>query len=104
VLALLSTVAVAQGQAANGAALYGRHCKSCHGVRGTPSKAMRGVFRSLPDFADAKFFERRSQDSLAAVILIGKAPNMPAFKSKLNGAEAAAVAQLLRTFATAPKD
>ena len=104
VVAMLGLPAAARGQAPNASALYAKHCKACHGVRGTPTKDMRGVFKALPDLADRKFYEKRSQDSLVAVILKGRAPNMPAFKGKLTSEESAAVAEYMRTFAGAAKN
>lgn len=94
----------AQATAApDGADLYAKNCRSCHGVRGTPPRAM--IARKMPvPTLDSAFFASRSNDSLVSAMKRG-GKNMAGFDGKLTPADMAAIAEYVRkTFAApAPK-
>lgn len=91
--------AAAPTQEPAGKAPYEENCRKCHGVRGTPPKTMKAKFPKIVTF-DAEFFEKRSDDSVVAVLTKGKNEDMKSFKDKLSHDQMAAVAAYIRSFAT----
>ena len=86
-------------QDSEGKTLYDDNCKKCHGVRGTPPKAMKTKFEKIATF-DAAFIEKHSVDSIAKVLAKGKNEDMKSFKDKLTPAQMATVAQYVTELAT----
>jgi hypothetical protein len=76
------------------ASLYNRYCIRCHGVDG------RGVWDmpDIPNFANVRWQEMRSDGQLARIIVEGRGAVMPPFRGTLSLEEAWAVARYLRTF------
>lgn len=99
VLALGPVTSDAQA-ASDGRALYLKHCRTCHGTTGTPSKQ---ALRETPKIAklDQAFLEARSDDSLRIVITRGAGKDMKAFKDKLSREEIDAIVVYVRSLATA---
>lgn len=81
-------------QAPNASALYSENCKQCHGVLGTPPKAMKAKFPKIATF-DAAFGASRSEDSVVKVLTkgVGKGDEMKSFKGILSNDEMKAVAK-----------
>ena len=98
VLAASGVISNAGAQTVDAKAVYDANCKKCHGVAGTPPKAMATMFPKIAAF-DAAFFAKRSNDSLVTVLTKGKSAAMTSFKSKMTPAEMAAVAKYVRAFA-----
>ncbi len=97
--ALVTAPAAAQGS--EGKALYLKHCRSCHGSSGQPTKQALRETPRIPAL-DAPFLVKRSADSLLAVLRQGVGRDMKSFKSKLSPEEMQAVVTYLReTFAIA---
>jgi mono/diheme cytochrome c family protein len=76
------------------ASLYNRYCVRCHAVDG------RGVWDmpDIPNFADPRWQECRSDDQLVRIIIEGRGAVMPPFRGTLTLEEAWAMAHYLRTF------
>ena len=91
--ALLAQAAPAEP---DGGALYRQHCRSCHGLKGTPPARMVTVYPTLKAFGDL------AADSIVAVLRHGKGKDMKAFADRLSPAEMQAVAAYIRTFGDAP--
>jgi len=98
VLAASGVISNAGAQTVDAKAVYDANCKKCHGVAGTPPKAMTTMFPKIAAF-DAAFFAKRSNDSLVKILTNGKSVQMTSFKSKMTPAEMAAVAKYMRAFA-----
>ena len=98
VLAASGVISNAGAQTVDAKAVYDANCKKCHGVAGTPPKAMATMFPKIAAF-DAAFFAKRSDDSVITVLTKGKSAAMTSFKSKMTPAEMAAVAKYVRAFA-----
>ena len=98
VLAASGVISNAGAQTVDAKAVYDANCKKCHGVAGTPPKAMATMFPKIAAF-DAAFFAKRSNDSLVKILTNGKSVQMTSFKSKMTPAEMAAVAKYMRAFA-----
>jgi cytochrome c oxidase cbb3-type subunit 3 len=85
--------------ASDGADLYAKNCRSCHGVRGTPPRAM--ATRMPVPKLDSAFLAGRSNDSLVSAMKRG-GKNMTPLASKLTPEQMAAIAEYVRkTFAAA---
>ena len=78
-------------QEPDGAALYAKNCKTCHGADGTPSAKMVGMYKDLKPLDTAK-----SADSIAANIKSGVG-TMKGYAAKMSDAEIAAVAKFVKT-------
>jgi mono/diheme cytochrome c family protein len=102
VFAASGVISNAGAQTVDAKAVYDANCKKCHGVAGTPSKAMAAKSPKLAAF-DAAFFAKRSDDSVVKVLTKGKSKDMPSFNNKMTPAEMAAVAKYVRAFATKAK-
>ncbi|HEY4955737.1 MAG TPA: c-type cytochrome, partial [Gemmatimonadaceae bacterium] len=73
-------------------------CRKCHGVIGTPPKAMQAKFPKIATF-NAAFFATHSADSVVTILTKGKNTDMKSFKDILSHAQMVAVAAYIRTFA-----
>ncbi|MGZ3502060.1 MAG: c-type cytochrome [Gemmatimonadaceae bacterium] len=80
-----------------GKAPYEENCRKCHGVRGVPPKTMKAKYSKIPTF-DEEFFDKRSPDSVVAILVKGKGEDMKSFKDKLSYAQMVAVSAYIRTF------
>jgi cytochrome c oxidase cbb3-type subunit III len=81
------------GDATRGAALYARHCRSCHGAPNKPGKA--------PQLYNPEFLAAASPAFLRHSILHGRPPTrMPAFQRRLSEAQ---VDDLVAWLASLPK-
>jgi mono/diheme cytochrome c family protein len=98
VFAASAVVSNAGAQTVDAKAVYDAQCRKCHGVAGTPPKAMATKFPKIAPF-DAAFFAKRSDDSVVKVLTKGKDENMVSFKDKMTPAEMLAVAKYTREFA-----
>ena len=94
---VLSASALAQ-QEDPAKTLYGENCKKCHGVKGTPPKAMKTKFPKIATF-DAEFFAKRSDDSVVKVLTKGKNEDMESFKDKMTAEQMMLVAKYIRGMA-----
>jgi cbb3-type cytochrome c oxidase subunit III len=88
---------LAKAPAADGAALYGAKCSTCHGKDGSGIPNWRS--KGQPDFTDAKWQKSRTDAQIADVTKNGKGKFMPAFKAKLSDEEITAVVAKIRSFA-----
>ena len=102
VLALTLGAQRAVAQAPDGKQLYTDNCKKCHGVLGTPPKAMKEQFPKIATF-DAAFLAKHTQDSIVTILTKGKGEDMKSFKTKLTPPETAAVAGYVRELANRPR-
>lgn len=84
-------------QAPDGQALYQQHCRTCHGLTGTPPAQMLRIYTTLAPF-DSAFLAGRSQDSVVVVLRDGIG-QMKGYKAKLTPEQMAAVATYVRGFA-----
>jgi mono/diheme cytochrome c family protein len=94
---------LSDAQRAAGQALYDKHCEECHLSTG------RGGFRKAPPVAGSAIVQTQDAQSLINVILYGAKPaeeipnaldaweDMPGFQAKMSDAEAAQLANFLRT-------
>jgi mono/diheme cytochrome c family protein len=82
----------------SGKAPYEENCRKCHGVIGTPPKAMQAKFPKIATF-NAAFFGTHSADSVVTILTKGKNADMKSFKDKLSHAQMVAVAAYIRSFA-----
>jgi mono/diheme cytochrome c family protein len=82
--------------------LYDSNCKKCHGVIGTPPKAMKEKFPKIATF-DAAFIAKHTADSIVTILTKGKGEDMKSFKGKLTPAEMAAIAGYVHDLATRPR-
>ncbi|MGZ3332587.1 MAG: c-type cytochrome [Gemmatimonadaceae bacterium] len=89
--------AAPQPQDPAGKAPYEENCRKCHGVRGVPPKTMKAKYSKIPTF-DEEFFDKRTPDSVVAVLVKGKGEDMKSFKEKLSYAQMVAVSAYIRSF------
>ena len=82
--------------------LYDTTCKKCHGVLGTPPKAMKEKFPKIATF-DAAFIAKHSQDSIVTILTKGKNEDMKSFKGKLTPDQMVIVAKYVQELATRPR-
>jgi len=92
----------AAAQAPDAKTLYDANCKKCHGVLGTPPKAMREQFPKIATF-DAPFIAKHTADSIVTILTKGKGEDMKPFKGKLTPAEMTAIAGYVHDLATRPR-
>ncbi len=92
----------AAAQAPDAKALYDANCKKCHGVLGTPPKAMKEQYSKIATF-NAEFIAKHSIDSIVTILRKGKGEDMKSFKTKMTPAEMAAVAGYVHELATKPR-
>ena len=67
-------------------------CDTCHGKDG------KGKVKGVPDFTDAAWEGKATDEKLATSIKKGNVPKMPAYESKLSEAEITALVAYVRTF------
>jgi mono/diheme cytochrome c family protein len=102
-LGLLVAAPAASAQAPDGKALYELTCKKCHGVLGTPPKAIQRKMEKIVIF-DAAFLAKYPEDSIVKVLTKGgKSEDMKSFKEKLSHEEMVAVAKYVRELAARPR-
>jgi len=76
------------------ASLYvAQKCAGCHGPDG------KGKVKGVPDFTDAAWQKKESDNELISQIKKGAPPKMPSYKGKLNDAEIKALVAYVRAFA-----
>jgi mono/diheme cytochrome c family protein len=88
-------------QADAGRSVFQRFCTSCHGSDGRGT-TLRDQAPSIPDFTSQVWQQHRSPPALTTTILEGKGTVMPAFRGKLNEAQARDLVTHLRAFAPQP--
>jgi mono/diheme cytochrome c family protein len=76
--------------------VYRQYCQRCHGADG------KGAGEGLPDFTRRKWQERRDDAQLKVSILDGKGTTMPAFRGRLDEAQAKALVAHVRAFSPSP--
>lgn len=86
-------------QEPDGRALYLRHCRTCHGAKGTPSQRIISLYPALKTLADSSFLAGRSTDSIVAVMRRGIGDMKP-FADKLSAEQMLAVAKFVKTLAS----
>ena len=91
----------AAAQTVDGKITYEANCKKCHGVLGTPPKAMREQFPKIATF-DAAFVAKHSEDSIVVILNKGKGEDMKSFKGKMKPEEMEAVAKYVHALASKP--
>ncbi len=74
-------------------AFYAKSCAACHGNDGKGGDRMMGI----PNFADAGWQQRHSDEKMREVIVKGKG-QMPSFKDKLTDDQLQAVIGYIRKF------
>ena len=94
-----SLAVIVARQEIDGKAIYLEHCKVCHGVLGAPTKASIKKYEKIPDFTDATFFTKRSDDSLVVVLKKGAGRDMKSLADKLSVEEMKAVSKYIHTLA-----
>jgi mono/diheme cytochrome c family protein len=80
-----STAAQSGGASApaDAAALFGRHCATCHGKDGR-AKTFKAKFNHARDLTDADWQAQASDERLFNSITAGRGKKMPAFAKKLS--------------------
>jgi mono/diheme cytochrome c family protein len=76
--------------------LFRRRCDKCHGADGTGSRG-RDRLPEIPDFTDASWQARRSDEQLLESILDGK-DEMPAWRGKISAEQARSLVACVRAF------
>ena len=76
--------------------LYTTHCKACHGVDGKPTDL--GVGLEAPDFTDAAWQGKTTDEGIIEQINNGTPEKMMPFKEKLNPDEIQALVPVVRGF------
>lgn len=79
-------------------ALFAQRCARCHDDDGTGNTLRRNM-PTLPDFADLRWQQERSDAQLVVSILEGKGTRMPAFGDRLSRVEARALVGTIRALA-----
>ena len=78
----------------DGAGLFvAQKCAACHGTDG------KGKVKGAPDFTNAEWQKKESNDELITQILNGEPPKMPAYKGKLSDTEIKALVGHIRSLA-----
>lgn len=96
---MLAARAVPAQAGVDAKALYDENCRKCHGVRGTPPKAMKAKFPKIATF-DAEFFAKRTDDSVVMVLTRGSSDDMKPFKDKMTREQMLVVAKYIREMAS----
>jgi len=87
-------------QEPDGAALYKRNCRSCHGSEGVPSARMVSLYPNLKSLADSAYLATMSVDSIVAITRTGVGDMKP-YADKLSPDEMQAIAQYVKSLAGA---
>jgi mono/diheme cytochrome c family protein len=102
-IAVALAVSASAAQAQDGKTLYEANCKKCHGVLGTPPKAIQKKMDKIPTF-NAEFLTKVSEDSIVKVLTKGgNSEDMKSFKGKLTTEQMTAVAKYARELAAKPR-
>ncbi len=101
-LALIPALMTQVAAQSTGKDLYDANCKKCHGVLGTPPKALKAKFPKLAAF-DAAFIAKHSVDSIVTILTKGKGEDMKSLKGTLSPAEMKSVAEYVKELATRPR-
>jgi cbb3-type cytochrome c oxidase subunit III len=80
----------------SGVALFGAKCALCHGKDGTGVKTWKS--KGIPNFTDAQWHSRHSDDQIAETIRNGKGKYMPKFKDKLSEEQIRSLVGAVRQF------
>ena len=96
---LLGAARPAAAQTPDGQALYRQHCRSCHGLKGVPPRALLSVYSGLVSFTDSLFAATASEQEIVSVLENGSGKDMKSFRDKLTKEEMVAVAAYVRTLA-----
>lgn len=91
---LTSSFAHSSAQAAP--ALYGSKCSLCHGKDGTGAASWKT--KGIPDFTDAEWQSKRTDQQIGNTIKNGKGKYMPSFKEKLSDEEISSLVATVRRF------
>lgn len=92
---LISIVAFAQE--INGAALYKKHCATCHGEDGKGKAALANMFKIEPEKLDLTTSDVKNNTDEELLKAINDGINkMPAYKDKLNQEEQKEVLKYIR--------
>lgn len=88
-----------------GAALYGKHCASCHGKDGKGNPKMAKMFKVEPAVLDltAGATPAMADADLIRVVTEGKGKKMPAFAKKMTAQQIKDVVAAVRALATPGK-
>lgn len=89
---MAGVMAFAQSQ---GASTYKAHCQMCHGMQGTPNPGIAKMMGVKP--AKDPAVKKLTEAQMIEVTTNGKG-KMPAFKSKLSGAQIKDAVTYFRTF------
>ncbi len=90
-IALATAPVVLAAQQPDGAALYGKYCKTCHGANGAPPQKMVSMYEGLKPLDTAK-----AVDSIVIDISKGVG-KMKGYTGKMTDAEMLAVANFVKT-------
>ena len=99
-LSLTIGARVAAAQAPDGQAVYRQHCKTCHGLTGTPTARMVGLYPKLKTLADSALMAGLAVDSIVNLVKKGRGDMKP-LGDKLTADQMAAVAQYAKTLPSA---
>ncbi len=80
-----------------GSKLYQKLCSMCHGPDGKGT-GMRASLPAIPDFADIKWHEGRSDPRLIVSVLDGKGVGMPPFRDKVGREQVRDLVAFIRAF------
>jgi mono/diheme cytochrome c family protein len=95
-LSLTIGTRTAAAQAADGQAVYVKHCKTCHGATGAPTARMVGLYPKLKSLADSGLMAGLSIDSIVNLIRKGQGDMKP-LADKLTADQITAVANYVKT-------
>ncbi|HYP54404.1 MAG TPA: cytochrome c [Pyrinomonadaceae bacterium] len=91
----------ASQSAPDDAALYSKHCATCHGKDGR-ANTFKARFNKARDLTDAKWQAETSDERLFNSIANGR-KKMPSFKEKLSREETEALVRFVRTLRREPR-
>ncbi|HEV2762821.1 MAG TPA: cytochrome c [Pyrinomonadaceae bacterium] len=83
------------------AALYSKHCATCHGKDGR-AKTFKARLNGARDLTDAAWHDSASDERLFNSVMNGRG-KMPSFKKKLSPAEVESLVRVVRTLKREPK-
>jgi mono/diheme cytochrome c family protein len=86
-----------------GSQLFRKSCVRCHDQDGN-GLGMRESLPTIPDFSNRSWQKSRADAQLIVSVLDGKETTMPAFRGKLNRAQAADLVNYIRTFSPSPPE
>lgn len=99
-LSLILTSSLARSSTVGGGqvapALYGSKCSLCHGKDGTGVKSWKS--KGIPNFTDAQWHGRHTDEQISEVIRNGKGKYMPPFGKQLSDEQISALVAAVRRF------